>query len=316
MYLSEVKGKGGIVARVVAASQSAYCDTKMTTFEIEFPRFILAEVNTHCMLEKNAASSRAIPVAKMLENLKENHATPIHWGKNQAGMVADKEVDAEIAQKAKELWESAFATVDGICYEMIDLGIHKQVANRLNEPFQIVKMVISGTEWNNFFYLRMHEDADPHFQELARCMYEAASKAEYETLYEDEWHVPYVRTYREANGKRYYLDNNGDYISAFTARQVSASCCAQVSYRKCDDSIEKAEAVFDKLNIGSKTKPAHASPTTHQATPMNLPTDVKTRPDMWPEGVTHIDRYYDCWSGKLKNWIQFRKLIANESKRG
>jgi hypothetical protein len=125
-----------------------------------------------------------------------------------------------------------------------------------------------------------------------------------------------VKTYREANGKRYYLDNNGDYISAFTARQVSASCCAQVSYRKCDDSIEKAEAVFDKLNIGSKTKPAHASPTTHQATPMNLPTDVKTHPDMWPEGVTHIDRYYDCWSGKLKNWIQFRKLIANESKRG
>jgi hypothetical protein len=130
-------------------------------------------------------------------------------------------------------------------------------------------------------------------------------KSEPQRLNPGEWHVPYVNTYRNTiDNSLCYTDGQGNDTSAEQALIISASCCAQVSYRKNDDSFEKAEKIFNQL---IKSQPCHASPVEHQATPMH-------RPDCFADlGTTHIDRANQAWSGNLRGWVQHRKLIVGES---
>lgn len=289
-----------ISAKIVADSINKQ-GVRLTTFEIEYHRFILAELNTHKMLSKNTASSRAIPIEKMIEQVQSNPAQPYYWGKNQSGMKAKEEIDGVSKSLARLNWGEAAQNVLGFVRHLSDLGVHKQTANRLLEPFQWCKTVITGTEWNNFFYLRNHEDAQPEFRILAQKMFEERESGCPILLHTGEWHLPYYQDGFWASG---YFDE-----SLEDARKISVSCCAQVSYRKQDDSLEKANKIFDMLNIGSNANPCHASPTEHQATPMRVDKS-------WEDGVTSIDRKNSQWSGNLKEWIQYRQLIPNNYKAG
>lgn len=298
-----IKGKNGITATVVADSISG-TGIRMTTLEIEYPRFILAEVNTHRMLSKNSASSRAIPIERMLENIQNNPAEPVHWGKNQAGMQAAEELNEEERIKARYVWNAAKEMA--VAHSRVlaeDCKAHKQIANRITEPFQMMKSVISGTEWANFFHLRDHEAAQPEFRELAICVRQAMEESKPYYLDSGEWHLPYV--------------SRDSVLSIKNAIAVSVSCCAQVSYRRSDDSLEKAEQLVARLIA---TDPKHASPTEHQATPMQCVYVGRSGArsnieDFWRSelGVTHMARDGSLWSGNLKGWIQYRKLIPNET---
>lgn len=299
-----------ITARVLADSISAD-GTRMTTFEIEYPRFILAELNTHRMLSKNSASSRAIPVAAMHDHIRQNTAGPVYWGKNQAGMKAKECLDVEDTVEALMLWEQARDAALDCAKQLADLNLHKQITNRVTEPWMIMKTVISGTEWKNFFWLRAHADAQPEIHELANKMFDAYTKSTPQLLNPGEWHVPYVRTDRSiVDGSLYYYDNTGDDLSAEEARVISSSCCAQVSYRKNDDSYEKALKIYRQL---IESQPCHASPVEHQATPMNIDSMCRFEPETWEAGVTHVSANSDLWSGNLRGWIQFRKMIPGEA---
>lgn len=300
-----------IKARVIADSVSPSGE-RMTTMEIEYPRFILAELNTHRMLSKNSASSRAIPVKAMHEQIKAAPAGPVHWGQNQPGMQAKQElVDNDLAD-AKFIWRRAMEDALHWAWALADrVGLHKQIANRITEPWMTMKTVISGTEWANFYYLRDHPDAQPEIRELAHKMHEAHRASVPQPLQPGEWHVPYVTTYRDTHtGVLHYTDGSDKYITAEEALIISASCCAQVSYRKNDDSLEKAKKIFQQLIY---SKPAHASPVEHQATPMDLPTYINYEPETWEPGVTHVSANGDLWSGNLRGWIQHRKTIADEA---
>jgi thymidylate synthase ThyX len=300
-----------ITARILADSVAPN-GQRMTTMEIEYPRFILAELNTHRMLSKNSASSRAIPVKAMHQHMTENPARPVHWGKNQPGMQANTELTGMDLTDAQFMWQRAQQDAMHWALQMSErVGLHKQVANRITEPWMIMKTVISGTEWANFFWLRAHADAQPEIHELATKMWDAYNKSSPQLLHPGEWHVPYVKTYRDTHtGVRHYLDANDKYITAEQARVISASCCAQVSYRKSDDSYEKAEKIFKQL---IESQPCHASPVEHQATPMNLRSMRRSEPETWEPGVTHHSANDDLWSGNLRSWIQFRKLISGEA---
>jgi thymidylate synthase ThyX len=306
-----ISPKDLITARVVADSISSQ-GTRMTTMEIEYPRFILAELNTHRMLSKNSASSRAIPVKAMHEHIRANTAGPVYWGINQPGMKAKEELAGADLTWAKYVWANARDAAIKSSQELADLNIHKQITNRITEPWMIMKTVISGTEWTNFFWLRDHQDAQPEIAELARKMRAAYDASTPQALNPGEWHVPYVNTYRSIiNGELLYSDGKGDDISAEEARIVSASCCAQVSYRKNDDSYEKALKIYEQL---IESEPAHASPVEHQATPMDYDTICSFEPETWEPGITHVSANSDLWSGNLRGWIQHRKLIRNEAK--
>lgn len=299
-----------ITAKVICDSISE-SGSRITTFEIEYPRFILAELNTHKMLEKNSSSSRAIPIEKMIEQIESNSAIPLYWGKAKSGMQAGDEI--ENVQKAEWIWGEAYLEAKECVGGLVEYcNLHKQTANRLLEPFQMMKTVITGTDWDNFFNLRIHPNSQPEFCMLAYKMYKAMQESKPTLLRQGEWHLPYV-----------HKDDKFGYIADQTilkleeAIRVSASCCAQTSYRKSDDSLEKADKVFDML-INAEV--IHSSPFGHLATPVGGMRDgvgIKrincSDSITWEEGITHMNRNGILCSGNLSGWISYRHLIPNNT---
>jgi len=318
VYKAITEGKGGITAKVVAKSVSE-SGKVICTFELEYPRFIHSEIMTHRLFSRNAMSSRAVPISKMIEQVRENPATPIHWGKNQAGMQAVEQcVNAvldDIGQEfsVDEWWELSAEEAAKAAEAMADAGYHKQIVNRLLEPFQMMKTVLTATEFDNFFWLRCHSDAQPEIKELADCMYKSYKNAVSQELTAGEYHTPYVDYFiDDEHGIGYCVDTEDGVVmlSSEEALKVSASCCAQVSYRVLDNGLEKALMIYDKL---VESQPVHASPFEHQATPMSAPKDNPFHPMGDVEGVTHQDVDGNYWSGNLKGWIQYRQLIPNNA---
>lgn len=310
-----------ITAKVIADSISP-SGKRITTFEIEYPRFILAELNTHKMLEKNSSSSRAIPITKMIEQIETNGATPLYWGKTKSGMQAGEEVVGNDLSVIQYLWDLARSNAVASADVLSQMGLHKQTANRLLEPFQMMKTVITGTDWDNFFNLRIHPDAQPEFCMLAYKMYMAMQESTPVKLVAGQWHLPFVHTFISKEGVQYYSDginplSGGKQLSLEEAIRVSASCCAQTSYRKSDDSLEKADKIFDML---IKADVLHASPFGHLATPIVSVNDTvneiyKNLTDdfTWELGVTHMRRGGILCSGNLTGWISYRHLIPNNT---
>lgn len=322
-YKSEVIGKNGIAARIVDKSKSAYSGEEIITWEYDAPKRILAQINTHGMLSKNAQSSRAVPVSKVIEQIRRNPVTPVHWGSNQAGMVAGEEIDEAVQFDCDgfplrllrdDAWKITAHAVAELMQSWEQAGYHKQIVNSIGEGFAMVRGVITATEFDNFFHLRYHPDADPYIRELARCMWEAYEQAEAEVLYEGEWHVPYVFTTRTEDGRVYYKQQSDGWMfecSAEEALKISSAACGQVSYRKLDLSEETVDRVWKRL---MEDDIIHASVTQHQASPIK-----EYRQNTicgWPEGVSHIDKEGNLWSAQFKHWIMHRKLIPNESFQG
>lgn len=317
-----------ITAKIIADSVSSVSGKRITTFELQYPRFIHAEFMTHRMISKNSASSRAIPVKVMLENILANPAMPSHWGKNQTGMQANEELDWQTQDGAKEHWRMAMLNAVHSAESLSLIGAHKQIANRLTEPFQMMKVVATATEWDNFFWLRKHRDAQPEIRILAEKMWEAREKSNSQELRPGMWHTPYVSNLEVMDGDyverlEYYigdLASGEDFqvLSLEDALKVSASMCAQVSYRKADDSLEKAIAVYDRLVTST---PVHASPLEHQATPLPYtdPADilkaVLNREDVQTgsEGFTSMHNTLGAMSGNFAHWSQYRQVIEGNT---
>lgn len=308
MYKSCVK-KTQTEAKVVAYSISKETGEKIITFELQYPRLVHSEVMTHRLFTRNAASSRAIPVSKSIEMVRECPAMPVRFGANQTGMQdkGEEHIYAFVAHSlaveyegntgaplctGREAWKLYADKVAEMASELNEAGYHKQICNRLIEPFQYIKTVVTFTgNGNNFFGLRDHADADPTIEELAKSMREAMELAPMKHLKSGDWHVPYYKDGAFIKGRDKGLQK---------ALKISASCCAQVSYRKLDDSEDKAEVVYDRL---VNSKPVHASPFEHQATPLKKSNGFRSK------YVTHIDRDGNPWSGNFRNWGQYRQQI-------
>jgi len=315
----QIDGLKGITASIIAHSISPD-GQEILTYQLHYPRIIHSEFMTHRMLSKNASSSRAIPVNKIMEYISSNTAEPVEWGKNQAGMQADGTHDGLISFEAddgeiltdftpEEAWEYACNSALAISKGFADAGYHKQIANRLTEPFQFINVVTTGTDWNNFFYLRHHSDADPTIAELARIMYECYKESTPELLLSGEYHTPYVEHERGNGGIIHYV-SNGDRLKLEDAIKVSISCCAQVSYRNNDNSLEKALTLYDRLVT---MKPAHASPTEHVATPFN-DVELNIRKGLLEVSKdAKLDLPQIMYSGNFCGFTQFRKTIKDEN---
>ena len=275
-----------ISAKVIQHSLSK-AGVELVTFELEYPRFIHSELMTHRVFSRNAASSRAIPISKMIAQVSTNPASPVHWGTNMPGMQARKEV-LDIVE-AKWAWGEAAKSAVKSAELLEDIGLHKQIVNRVLEPFQMMKTIVTATEWENFFELRTHKDAQPEFQELACMMQVAIAQSVPFHTEVGEWHVPYVSRYRCPEYKNifYYIDNEDqEDITAQQAVMVSASCAAQVSYRLLDGSMDKAEKIYSKL---INSKPIHASPFEHQAVDVNDSVNFYRNFKGWKQNRQYIE---------------------------
>ena len=246
-----------ITATVIADSISSH-NKRITTLQLKYPRFIHSEWMTHRAFSRNSASSRAIPIAKLVEQVQSDPAMPIYWGLNQPGMQASKE--HEDISTAQVWWKAAAIDAAASATLLNDLGLHKQIVNRVLEPFQWMHTIVTATEWDNFFELRCHPDAQPEFQALACAIRTAMSESvpvERRGLVAEggTWHLPYVS------------DSERQTLSVAVLPKISAARCARVSYLKHDGtepSVQDDLTLFERLVGGV---PLHASPIEHQAIP-------------------------------------------------
>lgn len=291
-----------ITAKIIKKSISP-SGVILRTFELEYPRFIHQELLTHRVFSRNSASSRAIPISKMNEYVLSHKQYPIHWGKNQPGMQSFAEIDSKGGIR---IWDKARDSAVQFSKELNDIGYHKQICNRLTEPFQTMKVILSTTEINNMFHLRLHETAQPEFQDLAKKMYISDANFDCEFIDYNEWHLPYVKTERQGKKIR-YIDpiSNKEFHDVKTAIMVSASACAQVSYRNLDLSLEKALKIHNMLVT---SYPLHGSALEHCATPMKKSEWMVRRMASWM-----IKDDIALFKGNFKGWTQYRKLFANEN---
>lgn len=165
---------------------------RLTTFVLRFPRFVLPEFNTHRMFSRNASSSRAIPTTRLMEQLRDDPVAPVSWGRNQAGMQAREQLPPTEAAAAAAIWHEARESALQHAERLRAIGVHKQVVNRVLEPWMWASVIVSSTTYENFFTLRCHPDAQPEIKRLADLMREAYGASTPTPRAAGEWHLPFI----------------------------------------------------------------------------------------------------------------------------
>jgi thymidylate synthase ThyX len=223
----------------------------------------------------------------MIEDIRLDPAMLVHWGRNQPGMQADVELSPEEMKLAKLEWRASMESVIGHVEKLIALGLHKQAANRLLEPYSHINVIVTATEWDNFFQLRDHREAQPEIRALAVKMREAMTDVYWDEkinlLEPGQWHLPYVR----ASEYEY---------SDVIKQKISAARCARVSYMTHEgkpSTVDEDVALYDKLIV---MKPAHASPIEHQA---------------MAHGLNSLGKY-----GRYANFVGWQSLRNQMEQRG
>lgn len=258
---------------------------RLTTMQLKYPRIIHAEFMTHRVFGRNASSSRAIPIQVQIQHIINDPAEPMAWGSNKPGMQAGAELTGFSHWLTRRMWHFAKRCAIFAARMSLRAGAHKQIANRLLEPWSHISVVVTSTDWSNFYALRDHEDADPTIRALAVAMKSAHDRSIPDRLIPGMWHLPYVRATEEGDVE--------------TRKKMSAARCARVSYMTHDrkaPSLEQDLKLFDQL-VGNA--PVHASPLEHQATP-----DKRWSRDRWSHREQH---------GNLRGWRQHRKMITGEA---
>lgn len=310
---------------------------RLTTFVLEYPRMVHAELMTHRVFSKNAASSRAIPIEKMIEQVQINPAMPVWWGKNQSGMQAAEELDDTIKtpfvldeehpewskdlidknsyhdgvyytynlgqkQHARLLWLQARDSAISFVRKFNDINLHKQIANRILEPWFHIRIILSGTEFENWFALRAHKDAQPEIAALAEQMLVLYNNSEPKYLKSGEWHVPFsdwmqfdrieklVEQEVEKHPRKGQIGQLGEAIREDIKKKIAIARCARISYLNYEgkDDYEADVKLCDRL-FGSI--PRHLSPAEHVAMALDNAS----------------------WSGNFQGFKQYRKFFPQEN---
>lgn len=282
---------------------------RLTTFELVFPRIILAEWNTHRVFSRNSASSRAIPVAKMIKMVMEDPYIPMTWGKNQKGMQAAEEILGEDALTCRSEWLHARDHAVHKAQMLMDIGVHKQLTNRLLEPFMWHTVINSSTEYSNFFGLRNDKHAHPDIQKVAGMMQEIYWMNEPELLKIGQWHTPYAQD----------NENLGN-----VALQITSGRCARVSYLTHDGQRDAADDIRVHDTMLSN---GHMSPLEHAARPM----DNVEYNELFRQPQLEWDRIngrfvqkcdektgplWNHFCGNFNGWVSYRKTIPHEEDYG
>lgn len=318
-------------ARILADSISPN-GVRLITFEVTIPRIVLAEFNTHRILKgmdedpvskfsRNSASSRAIPVSKMIKRVMDDPYIPTSWGKNQKGMQAGEEVNAQDASDALYEWISARDSAVRRAENMSRIGIHKQLTNRLLEPFMWHTIIVTATEWDNFFHLRNNPMAHPDIAVPAAMMQELYEESEPEEIGYGEWHLPLIGPEDYDLAFENGLAGRDSQEMMMLMVKISCARCARVSYLTHDGKrdLQADVDLHDKL-----LESGHMSPFEHVARPMTQD-DVRVNDGIslvrktikegheLPNGEKIDMREWDRWSGNFRGWVQYRKLIPGEA---
>lgn len=288
-------------ARILADSVTE-TGVRLTTMEVTFPRIVLAEFNTHRVFSRNSASSRAIPFEKQVRSIRCDPFIPHYWGANQAGMQASQELDDQERQRAYATWMQACDNAIDSARRLHELGVHKQLVNRMLEPYMWQTVIVSATEWHNFFALRDNEMAQPEIQKIAHMMHELYDAGSPALVPTGGWHLPLIQP----------EEYDGTFERSEAARKISAARCARVSYLTHDGKrdLEADLKLYERLVGGG-----HMSPLEHVATPhpYQYRTVTTQRTDHGRVRVRSTDRVpVNTDLGNFRGWKQLRKFVPNE----
>lgn len=280
-------------ATIVADSIAS--GVRLTTLEVVFPRYILAEFNTHRMLSRNSASSRAIPVKTRVQQVLENPFIP-EFTKNKSGMQGAGPLTESADRYAESYWVGASKMAAEFAENLTTIEVHKQQANRVLEPYVWHTAVVTATDWDNFFALRLHPDAAPEIQRTARAMKDAMDASVPKMLNVGEWHLPYV-------------DDTAGLLGGRPPRAVAVSVarCAAVSYerQRADKTLDEYVARHDALKASG-----HWSPFEHQARVATLDEIFQKAYHVWDRSRgQHVPV---CIGNFRVPWLQYRKTISGE----
>lgn len=249
---------------------------RLTSFEITYPRFVHSELLTHRVFSRNSSSSRAIPVQKMFEQVLKDPVIPIYWGKNQKGMQAEVEIPGEDQKLALAAWLKGRDQAIVLGQSLLDLKLHKQIVNRVLEPWMWITVIVTGTDWDNFYNLRDNSEAQPEIQKIAKMMYSFHQDSIPTPLKSGEWHLPFI------------LPEDRKDLSQEDLVKVCVGRCARVSYLTHDG---RKDYQADLSLYQSLLEDGHMSPMEHAAI-----------------STTSLERL-----GNFRGWMQHRKLISNEA---
>lgn len=267
-----------ILAKIICDSVGPN-NVRLTTFVLRYPRFIHAELMTHRDFSRNASSSRAIPIETLINNVAKDCARPLSYRANAKGMQPKGEVNDQ--RSAHTIWMDAANSAAQYAYELSELGVAKEIANRLLEPFSHIDVVVSATRWNNFFALRTHEAAQAEIRELASVMHSEYHTENPRFIPAGHWHLPFITD----------MEHRNTDLTCWDLIKYSVARCARVSYSLHDgtqSTPEKDIALYERL-MGAA--PIHASPAEHQGKATN---------------------HTDLQSGNFHGWVQYRKILPNE----
>ena len=279
------------LVEVIADSYTKH-GNRLTTMVVCFPRMILAEFNTHRMLSRNSASSRAVPFNRMVHMVRENPFIPIAFQKDHRGMQGTEYFKDEELKERIDYWLACRDRAVLSAQTLSNHGVTKQICNRVLEPFMWHTVIVSATDWQNFFSLRVHEAAEIHMQQIAGMMLKVYNNSEPEFLDDGQWHLPFSDTIDEGRLGNMLLENNNqgytDEEMSSAIRDICTARCARVSY----------------LNFEGKD---------------DYRADINLCAMMREQG--HWSAFEHCAQaggnmrmGNFKGFIQYRKMFQNENR--
>ena len=328
-------------AEIVADSISE-AGHRLISVEVTMARFVLAELNTHRQFSRNSASSRAIPLLKQLNRILDKPYIPRQWGENIAGMSSNEVLPAEEAATADRIWQQALGYAalcasnliggldnlkDADCQQAIEAAVgknfdysqvevlknskvHKQFVNRLLEPFMHHTVLITATEWANFFGLRIDSHAQPEIRRAAELIKEAIDNSQPQSLVEGQWHLPYI----DPALKETYADRPEILKKVAVARSARLSYLNQQKHQESlaqgqslEKIVEQDIQLFENLvNNG------HMSPLEHAATPFTEADWQNIRRLQADLSKGHYLIKEIEFHANFRGWHQYRKSIPLE----
>jgi hypothetical protein len=301
---------GNYMAKVLGDSLSPD-GVRLTTLIARFPRFILAELNTHRVKSRNSASSRAIPTERLIEAVCDNPFVPETFNARVKGMGIGETLEDKLQNQCRAEWLIARDKTVEQAKKLIDIGIDKSRANRLLEPFMWHTAIISATEWDNMFGLRCPDGDRPdrefpaqwEFQQISILMRQAMADSQPARLDYGEWHLPFIHPI--------------EHDDIEVKKKVCSRQLARVSF---DTHTQQEDILVSVGKSGDLSASAHFSPFEHIARPLEYRdtldlnfNDKILMPLSLMEADTPMREYVDkMWCGNFRGWLQMRKEFAFE----
>lgn len=330
-----------IQAKVIAHSKNTHGE-EIASLVVTGPRFILAEFNTHRMFSRNSASSRAIPFKKMLDKVNTSPMIPMAWQKEHKGMQGSDYIeDQQTLDYITKQWLFGRDCVVDAAQRISSNDVTKQLCNRLLEPFQYHTILVTATEWENFFQLRCPQynlngkifrsrkdilkeypggvtnetekywrsinkgQGEIHIMALAEAMWDALNESTPRQLQPGEWHIPFGNNLDLQRLKEITSTQENPLDRTRTAIKIATARCARTSY----DNFEGSSNDYVKdIELHDRLKSSgHMSPFEHCARAMTV-----EEWESWIRGRIPNDKYPDSicgWCRNFKGFIQYRAIV-------